>query len=639
MSSVPKSRTLRRAAGLFRPYRGQVAVTVLAILVGAGLGIISPFLIRAIFDDALFVDGGPDLELLVILVVAMIAVAVASGAIGVGQVYLTNVVGNNVMHDLRDRLYTHLQSMPLAFFTATRTGDLQSRLANDIGGIQTVLTSTAPAALGNVVAVLAAFIAMVILSWQLTIISLILVPLFIVLTYRVGRVRRAVTAKTQSSIAEMNAITQETLSPSGIMLAKVFDRQPQEIARYREASGRLADLQVRQQMTGQSFFAVVQAFFGITPALIYLVAGLALESGSGPQLTAGTLVAFTAVQTRVFWPIVQLLRESVEMQGSLAQFDRVFEYLDLKPDIVDSPTANDIDKEEIEGAVTFRDVSFAYPTGPRASAEPSSDGSETDGGPPTRRLALNAVSFEIEPGQLAALVGPSGAGKTTVSYLIPRLYEPTSGVVEMDGVDVQQIRLRSLAECIGVVTQESYLFHASVRENLLYARHDASQEDIESATRAAFIHDRIMELDDGYDTVVGERGYRLSGGEKQRLAIARVLLKDPRVLILDEATSALDTRSERLVQRALEPLMAGRTTIAIAHRLSTIIAADAIFVLSNGELVERGTHEELLARGDLYAELYREQFQSGLIESRCANGVVLANGAVVKTGEPALAAN
>lgn len=604
-----------RVVGLFRPYRGRVIVLALLILASSGIGIVNPVLTKYVFDRALFPAGGePDLRLLYVLVGVMVGIALLGATIGVAQTYLASVVGQRVMQDLRDRLYSHLQRMSLRFFTGTRTGEIQSRIANDVGGIQNVVTDTASSVLANVVIVVSTVAAMTVLSWELTLLSLGVVPLFVFMTYRVGRVRRRIRASTQRSLAEMSAITEETLSVSGVLLTKVFHRSHDAIRRYSDENRRLAELQVRQQMVGRTFWGIVQASFSITPALVYLVAGLTISGDATPGLSAGTIVAFTALQSRLFWPIGEMLRTSVEVQSSLALFERVFQYLDLEHEIVDAPHARAVPKKAIRGAISFRDVRFRY--------ELDGDGA--------RPWTLEDVDLEIASGQLAALVGPSGAGKTTLCYLIPRLYDVTSGTVAIDGHDVRTLALSSLADAIGMVTQETYLFHTTVRENLLFANPHATEAAIEAAARAALIHDRIMELDAGYETLVGERGYRMSGGEKQRLAIARVILKDPRILILDEATSALDTTSERLVQRALLPLMEGRTVIAIAHRLSTILAADVIFVLDRGRIVERGTHDELLDRGGLYASLYREQFAGGLVEARCDDGVVLASGDVVE---------
>ena len=629
-------RLLRRVAGLFAPHRGRLTVIAVAIVVSSGLGVIPPFLTKHAFDDALFVEGGPRLRLLGVLVALMILVPLLSAIIGVGQTYLTTLLGNRVMADLRGRLFAHLQSMDLGFFTATKTGAIQSRLANDVGGVQSVLTETASSILSNVVTVSAALVAMLVLSWQLTLVALALMPLFVWLQTRVGRVRRGIAARSQASLSDMTAITQETLSVSGILLSKVFNRQQTEVARYRAENERQVHLQVRQTMTGQSFFAVVQTFFGVTPAVVYLVAGLELARNT--SISAGTIVAFTTLQTRLIFPVIQLLRVSLDVQTSLALFTRIFEYLDLRPAITDQPGALAVPLADVRGEVRLEGVWFRYP-GQGESGQRGSDAAEADasadGAPADRRWALRDVDLLVTPGQLAAFVGPSGAGKTTLSYLIPRLYDVQRGAVMLDGRDVRTITMASLADGIGMVTQDTYLFHATVRDNLRYARESATDEEIESAARAANIHDRIMDFDDGYDTLVGERGYRLSGGEKQRLSIARVLLKDPKVLILDEATSALDTRSERLVQDALETVMRGRTTIAIAHRLSTILGADVIFVVENGQIVERGTHEQLLEHEGLYARLYFEQFGAGRVQARCADGIVFTDGMVLPSRAPA----
>ena len=627
---------LRRTIRLFRPYRFQVVSVAVLILVTASIGVINPLLIRTVFDSGLFPSsGGPDLQLLWILAAVMTSIAIANGIMGVIQTYMTNHVGQSVMRDLRDSVYAHLQGMSLGFFTSTRTGEIQSRISNDVGGIQAVVTSTLTDTLSNTVIFLSTLVAMLILSWQLTIVAVATVPFFFALTKYVGKKRRAVTSEAQRSMAEVTAITQETLSVSGIMLAKLFGRQTQEMANFHRHNQELSDLAVRQQMIGHSFFAVVMTFLSISPAFIYLLAGYMMSGSGSPAVTAGTIIAFTTLQSRLYFPVGRLLQVSVELQSSFALFERIYGYLDLKQDIVDSPDARSLDLERVSGGITFDSVRVNYA---RSYGEPSDENSEQELEEESRLWALDGVSLNIPPGQLAAFVGPSGAGKTTLAYLVPRLYDVTEGSVSIDGTDVREIRQVDLAAIIGFVTQDSYLFHDTMEKNLLYARPEASRDEMIEAAKAAFIHDRIMEMSEGYDTVVGERGFRLSGGERQRLSIARVILHQPRVLILDEATSALDTVSERYVQSALQPLMRDRTTMVIAHRLSTIIAADVIYVVDRGRIVEHGPHVELLAYGGLYANLYREQFGGGRIEAYCEDGVIFSDGSIgtAERPEPAL---
>ena len=564
---------LRRIFPLFRSYRPQLAVVFTLIIFSALLGVIPAFLLKEILDTALPEN---DLRLLTALVAGMIAISIATGAIGVYQTLLSNRVGQAVMHDLRTTVYQHLQRLSLAFFTRTRTGDVQSRIANDIGGIDTVVTSTATSVLSNVTTVIATIVAMILLDWRLALFALILLPLFVWLTKRVGDERKKVTAERQVSLSDVSSIVQESLSVSGILLGKTMGRSDDLATRFSDESRRLADLEVRSRMTGRWMMAAIQMTFAVMPALVYWFAGWSQSRGNAVEI--GTLVAFTTLQTRLFFPIGSLLGVQIEVQSSLALFDRIFDYLDQPVDIVEGTRT----LERPRGDVAFDRVCFRY---------------DEDA------WTLKDVSFSVPAGTKTALVGETGSGKTTCGYLVARLYDATEGTVSIDGIDVRDLTFASLAAAVGVVSQETYLFHATVRENLRFAKPDATDEEVEEAARAAQIHDLIASLPDGYETVVGERGYRFSGGEKQRMAIARTVLRNPPILVLDEATSALDTQTERLVQEALERLAEGRTTIAIAHRLSTVRDADQIVVLDKGRVAETGRHEELLAAGGRYALL------------------------------------
>ncbi|GGK90708.1 multidrug ABC transporter ATP-binding protein [Salinibacterium xinjiangense] len=588
-ASAPKvPDLLKRIAGLFAPHRRALTITIVLVLVSAGLSVLPPLLTKQAFDEGLFPPSGtPNIPVLVQLVSTMVVLWVSAAALGVWQTWLTASVGNTVMGALRIRLFGHLQAMELAFFTRTKTGVIQSRLQNDVGGVANVLSNTISSVIGNTVTVVAAFVSMLVLSWQLTVVAVILLPILVVAQRRVGQVRARIATKTQESLSDMTAITQEALSVSGILLAKSFNQQQAETGRYEAENRNQIRLQVSQQMSGQWFFAMVSIFLSIIPAVIYVAAAYLISGGV--EVTAGTIVAFTTVQARLMFPLLGLLRVALDLQTSSALFARIFEYLDLIPAITNKPDAHEVRPAQL-GRVEFDGVVFRYPDAPEDSP-----------------ATLKGVSLVIEPGQFAAFVGPSGAGKTTVSYLIPRLHDVTSGRVLFAGDDVRDLESDSLVRNIGIVSQETYLFHATIGDNLRYAKPGAGLDELKTAAKGANIHDTIMSFPDGYDTVVGERGYRLSGGEKQRIAIARVLLKDPAVLILDEATSALDSISERVVQDALDAASRGRTTIAVAHRLSTVISADVIFVVVGGRIVESGTHEQLLSNGGMYSSLYAQQ--------------------------------
>ena len=543
----------------------------------------------------------------------MLAIIGLQALFGLSQTVMTNRLGQTVLAELRNRLYAHLQKLSLSFYAGARTGELQSRITSDVGGIQAAVTTTLSSLLSNAMSFLSAVIAMALLSVPLTLVALAAIPLFILATRWVGTRRQRLTRQTQQAQAAVSTVTQETLSVSGIVLAKLYGRQDAEIDRFQERNEALANVAVQQQVIGQGFFVLIQAFLGATPVVVYLVAGYVV--GADPAVSAGTIVAFTTLQSRLFFPVARSLETFVELQSSRALFERIFDYLDTKPDLEESAEPVTLDPSRAQGVLAFDDVVFTYPD----AESPVIDG----------------VSFRIEPNQLVALVGPSGSGKSSLMNLAARLYDPTAGTISLDGVPLTDLSFASLAAMVGMVTQESYLFAGTLRDNIAYGNPDATPAEIEAAATAAAIHDRILEFEDGYDTVVGERGFRLSGGERQRISIARVLLSNPRLLMLDEATSALDTASERLIQRALSDAMVGRTTLAVAHRLSTIMAADVIHVVDHGHIVESGTHDQLLAHGGIYRTLYTEQFGSGEVEAHCQDGIVHSDGSIRWHPDPA----
>ncbi|MGW0767636.1 ABC transporter ATP-binding protein [Streptomyces sp. NPDC002676] len=587
-------RQVRRILKLFRPYRGRLAIVGLLVGAASLVSVATPFLLKETLDVAI-PDGRTGL--LSLLALGMILSAVLTSVFGVLQTLISTTVGQRVMHDLRTAVYGRLQRMSLAFFTRTRTGEVQSRIANDIGGMQATVTSTATSLVSNVTSVVATIVAMVALDWRLTIVSLVLLPVFVWISRRVGNERKKITTQRQKQMAAMAATVTESLSVSGILLGRTMGRSDSLTASFAEESERLVDLEVRANMAGRWRMAVITIVMAAMPAVIYWTAGIALQLG-GPQVSLGTIVAFVSLQQGLFRPAVSLLATGVQIQTSLALFQRIFEYLDLPIDITER--AEPVHLDQVKGEVRFEGVEFRYET--------DGEGGK-DGGGAAVRPVLDGIDVTVPAGGSLAIVGPTGAGKSTLGYLVPRLYDVTGGRVTLDGVDVRDLDFDTLARAVGVVSQETYLFHASIADNLRFAKPDATDEELEEAARAAQIHDHIAGLPDGYDTVVGERGHRFSGGEKQRLAIARTILRDPPVLILDEATSALDTRTEAAVQQAIDALSANRTTITIAHRLSTVRGADQIVVLDSGRVAERGSHEELLELDGRYAALVRRDAQ------------------------------
>jgi ATP-binding cassette subfamily B protein len=610
-----------------RPYWPQIAVILVLILISTGIGLLSPLLIRSLIDNAI---PNANIRLLNLLALGMIAIPLVDGVLGVWQRQLNSRVGEGIIFDLRCALYEHFQRMSLRFFTQTRTGEVMSRLNNDVVGAQQAVSSTLLNIISNVIAVVSTLTIMFVLEWRLTLLGLAIIPLFVLPARRIGRVLRDLRRQSLELNAEMNATMNETLNISGALLVKLFGREPQELARFRRDAASVRDLGVRSAVVGRWFFLMLSIITAIGTALVYWVGGYLVIGGA---FTIGTIVAFGAYLGRLYGPLTSLTNAPVEFAQSMVSFERVFEVLDIPVEIAEQPDA--IDLGHVAGDIRFDAVYFDYrqlgegvragltevtrytragsaslvKRGTARDREDSAEEMEAVAPAPAREWALEDVSFHIKPAQLVALVGPSGAGKSTITYMIPRLYDPTKGVVSIDGIDIKTVTLKSLSDNIGMVTQETYLFYDTIRSNLLYARPDATDAEMIAAAKAANIHDFIAGLPDGYETVVGERGYRLSGGERQRMAIARVILKDPQILVLDEATSHLDSLSEALIQDALETVMQDRTSLVIAHRLSTILAADMILVLDQGRLVESGSHEELMAQGGLYTSLYETQFR------------------------------
>ena len=602
---------LRRVWSYGKPYKGGLIGVFVTILVISGLGVVPPILIRFLIDEAI---PNENMAQLTFLGLGMILVPLVSAVVGVAQRWWSASVGEGIIFDLRRELFEHLQRMSLRFFTATKTGELMNRLNSDVVGAQQAITGTFVSIISNVVSVVFVLGVMIRADWRLTLLAVAALPLFVIPARRVAKVLRRVTQQQMDHEAKMSAILQETFNVSGALLVRLFGRWGEESTRFSGEAAQVRDLGVRRAMVGRGFFAALGLVSAVGTATVFWVGGYLVING---DLSLGTIVMFSTLLVQLYGPLSAISNSRVEFATSLVSFERVFEVLDLDTDIPEPESPRTV--QPVSGRVTFDGVSFQYqsegPEGLDAVKRFSWHSSAEDALPvtaqtSTRELALEDVGFEAAPGTLTALVGPSGAGKTTISYLIPRLYDVTRGAVLIDGVDVRDISLKDLASAVGVVTQESYLFHDTIEANLRYARPGATHTEITAAARAANIHDFVASLPDGYDTVVGERGYRLSGGEKQRIAIARVLLEDPQILILDEATSHLDSRSEALIQEALETLMIGRTSIVIAHRLSTVRAADQILVLDNGKIVEEGRHDDLVAAGGLYATLYRTQFEA-----------------------------